>query len=86
MYLNDTLPVAPEKKMLPVTLKLPKLMDFKETKGIKVTPTSKNTIKEQHDERNKRREKLLVREHCFKKKNVKWSKLSTCNKGKKTLK
>ena len=35
IYLNDTLPLAPERKKFLVTLKLPKLMDYKEMIGIK---------------------------------------------------
>ena len=49
MYLNDTLPVAPQRKKFLVTLKLPKLMDYEEMIGIKEKGKrqSKNSIKAQ---------------------------------------
>ena len=45
--MHNTLPVAPEKKRLLVTPKLPKLMDNEEMIVIKVTPTEKETYTEE---------------------------------------
>ena len=82
--MNDTLPVAPERQRLIMTLTVPKLMDYEEMTGIKVTPTRKKTIK--RTERGKKMEKLVVKEHCLDKRTKKWSEWTSCSKGKKTPK
>ena len=45
-YTHDTLPVAPERERLLVTLKLPKLLDYEEAVGINEDPSEKYTNKE----------------------------------------
>ena len=45
IYLNNTLPVA----------QVPRLVDYEEMPGIKVTLTRKNTIKEQQEEKRKKK-------------------------------
>ena len=86
LYLHDTLPVALERERRLAKLKRPKLVDYEEMIGIKVTPTEKETNKEQQDEGKRRKDKLMVREHCFSKATKKWGEWSKCDKGKKTLK
>ena len=63
IYLNDTLPVAPDRQRLLGTLLVPKLMDYEEMPGIKVTPTRKKTIKEQQEKKRKKKAKLVVKEY-----------------------
>ena len=77
MYLNDTLPVAPERQRLLMTLMVPKLRD------------QSDPYKEKDNERTargKKKEKLVVKEHCLDTTTKKWSEWTSCSKGKKTPK